>query len=81
MGEYAKAELVLNRALKRKQDSPETLYLLAQTYADQALGRSKGRFGTKRHLAVDGLGNPVEWILTGGQEADPYGETSNQNEQ
>ena len=38
--------------------------------ADQALGRSKGGFGTKRHLAVDGLGNPVERILTGGQEAD-----------
>jgi transposase len=34
------------------------------------LGRSRGGFGTKLHLAVDGLGNPVEFILTGGQEAD-----------
>ncbi len=34
------------------------------------MGRSRGGFGTKLHLAVDGLGNPVEFILTGGQEAD-----------
>ncbi|WP_406700924.1 IS5 family transposase [Singulisphaera sp. Ch08] len=38
--------------------------------SDQALGRSRGGFGTKLHIAVDGLGNPVEFILTGGQEAD-----------
>ena len=37
---------------------------------DQALGRSRGGFGTKLHIAVDGLGNPVEFLLTGGQEAD-----------
>jgi transposase len=37
---------------------------------DQALGRSRGGFGTKLHIAVDGLGNPVEFILTGGQAAD-----------
>jgi transposase len=36
----------------------------------QALGRSRGGFSTKIHLAVDALGNPVEFILTGGQEAD-----------
>jgi putative transposase len=34
------------------------------------LGRSRGGFGTKLHVAVDGLGNPVEFLLTGGQEAD-----------
>jgi transposase len=34
------------------------------------LGRSRGGFGTKLHLAVDGLGNPVKFLLTGGQEAD-----------
>jgi transposase len=37
---------------------------------DQALGRSRGGFGTKIHIAVDALGNPVDFILTGGQEAD-----------
>ncbi len=37
---------------------------------DQALGRSRGGFGTKIHILVDALGNPVEFILTGGQEAD-----------
>ena len=34
------------------------------------MGRSRGGFGTKLHIAVDGLGNPVEFVLTGGQEAD-----------
>jgi transposase len=34
------------------------------------LGRSRGGFTTKLHFAVDGLGNPVRFIVTGGQEAD-----------
>jgi putative transposase len=34
------------------------------------LGRSRGGFSTKIHIAVDAVGNPVEFILTGGQEAD-----------
>ena len=34
------------------------------------MGRSRGGFSTKIHIAVDALGNPVEFILTGGQEAD-----------
>lgn len=34
------------------------------------MGRSVGGFSTKIHIAVDGLGNPVQFILTGGQEAD-----------
>ncbi len=38
--------------------------------ADQALGRSRGGFSTKLHFAVDGLGNPVVFLLTGGQVAD-----------
>ena len=32
--------------------------------------RSRGGFSTKIHIAVDALGNPVEFILTAGQEAD-----------
>ena len=34
------------------------------------MGRSRGGFSTKIHIAVDGLGNPVEFILTAGQAAD-----------
>ena len=34
-GDYAKAELMANRAVKLKPDSPETLYLLAQVYQKQ----------------------------------------------
>jgi transposase len=37
---------------------------------DAALGRSWGGFSTKIHILVDALGNPVEFILTAGQEAD-----------
>jgi transposase len=37
---------------------------------DQALGRSRGGFSTKIHLIVDGLGNPLDFILTGGQVND-----------
>jgi len=36
----------------------------------QALGRSKGGFSTKIHVAVDALGNPLRFILTGGQVND-----------
>ena len=35
-----------------------------------ALGRSRGGFSTKIHVSVDGLGNPLRFILTGGQQHD-----------
>jgi transposase len=38
--------------------------------AAQALGRSRGGFGTKIHAAVSGLMLPVALLLTAGQEAD-----------
>lgn len=37
---------------------------------DQAIGRSRGGLTTKLHAAVDGLGNPVRFILTGGRRND-----------
>jgi len=36
----------------------------------QALGRSRGGFSTKIHVNVDALGNPLRFILTGGQRHD-----------
>jgi transposase len=36
----------------------------------QALGRSRGGFSTKIHLIVDGLGNPLDFQLTGGERHD-----------
>ena len=36
----------------------------------QALGHSRGGFSTKVHVRVDGLGNPLRFRLTGGQEHD-----------
>lgn len=38
--------------------------------ADQVLGRNCGGFTTKIHAALDALGNPFEFTLTPGQEAD-----------
>jgi transposase len=37
---------------------------------EQALGRSKGGFSTKIHAMVDGLGNPLRFILTGGNRSE-----------
>lgn len=34
------------------------------------MGRSRGGFSTKIHVTVDGLGNPLRFSLTAGQEAD-----------
>jgi transposase len=34
------------------------------------LGRSRGGFSTKVHAIVDALGNPLDFVLTGGQAAD-----------
>ena len=36
----------------------------------QALGRSRGGFSTKIHIAVDALGNPLKFVLTPGQNHD-----------
>jgi transposase len=36
----------------------------------QSLGRSRGGFSTKIHLATDALGNTLRFILTGGQRND-----------
>jgi transposase len=36
----------------------------------QSLGRSRGGFSTKIHLATDALGNAVRFILTGGERND-----------
>ncbi len=37
---------------------------------NEALGRSRGGFGTKIHAVTDALGNPLDFILTGGQASD-----------
>jgi transposase len=38
--------------------------------AEQALGKSRGGFGTKIHGSFDGLGHPVELTLTAANESD-----------
>ncbi len=38
--------------------------------ADKAVGRTKGGWNTKLHAVVDGLGNPVEFLLSAGNDHD-----------
>ena len=38
--------------------------------ADKAVGRTRGGFNTKLHTIVDGLGNPVEFMLSAGNDHD-----------
>ena len=40
------------------------------TQNEQALGRSRGGFTTKIHGLCDALGNPLDFILTGGEMAE-----------
>ena len=37
---------------------------------DEGIGRSRGGLTSKIHCVVDGLGNPVDFLLTGGQKHD-----------
>lgn len=38
--------------------------------ADKAVGRTKGGWNTKLHAVVDALGNPVEFLLSAGNDHD-----------
>jgi hypothetical protein len=39
----------------------------------EALGRSKGGLTTKIHIPTEGLGKPMQFVLTGGQTSDVKG--------
>ena len=39
-------------------------------HGEQDLGRSRGGFSTKIHIAVDALGNALRFALTGGERHD-----------
>ncbi|MBD5098396.1 MAG: transposase [Clostridiales bacterium] len=38
--------------------------------ADKAVGRTRGRLNTKLHTIVDGLENPVTFLLSAGNDHD-----------
>ena len=44
--------------------------VLKKKHGEQALGRSRGGFSTKIHIAVDALGNALRFILSGGERHD-----------
>ena len=44
--------------------------LLPPETADKAVERSRGGLNTKLHAIVDGLGNPVEFMLSAGNDHD-----------
>ena len=39
----------------------------------EALGRSKGGFSTKIHIQAEGMGKPMQFVLTEGQRSDVKG--------
>ena len=43
---------------------------LARKKNEEALGRSRGGFGTKIHVAVDAVGAPIKLLFTPGQDSD-----------
>jgi transposase len=42
----------------------------AKKHGAQSLGRSRGGFSTKIHIAADALGNALRFLLTGGERND-----------
>ena len=53
-----------------------TARVLKKAGEDQALGRSQGGLSTKIHAVTDALGNPMAFMLTGGQACDLDGSDS-----
>lgn len=44
--------------------------MVGEKTANKAVGRTRGGLNTKLHTIVDGLGNPVEFLLSGGNDHD-----------
>ena len=44
--------------------------MVGKKRANKAVGRTRGRLNTKLHAIVDSLGNPVEFLLSAGNEHD-----------
>ena len=42
----------------------------SQKRAEKSIGRTRGGLNTKLHTIVDGLGNPVEFLISAGNDAD-----------
>ena len=42
-------------------------------HQQEALGRSKGGFSTKIHLQAEGMGKPMQFVVTSGQTSDVKG--------
>lgn len=64
--EYVMIDSTVIRAHPCAAGAPES----EERTEEQSLGRSKGGFSTKIHVAVDSLGNPLRFILTAGQRHD-----------
>lgn len=61
-------ELILDSTIVRAHQHAAGLE--GSTAAAEALGRSRGGFSTKIHVACDGLGKPVKILVTPGQAHD-----------
>ena len=45
--------------------------MVGEKTANKAVGRTRGGLNTKLHAIVDGLGNPVTFLLSAGNDHDP----------
>jgi hypothetical protein len=56
--------------LTARRCAPTSMRPAPKKEGPQAIGRSRGGLTSKIHAVVDALGNPVRWLLSGGEVAD-----------
>ena len=64
------SEVMIDATIVRAHHSAAGALKKKGGQAEQALGRSRGGFSTKIHALTDAFGNPIRFILTGGQRHD-----------
>jgi transposase len=68
--EYILVDSTIVRAHQHSAGAPKKSDQSEDRFEAHALGRSKGGLSTKIHTATDALGNPMRFMLTGGQRND-----------
>ena len=58
---------------KGKLNVGEQSFSVEQFQQQEALGRSRGGFSTKIHIQAEGMGKPMQFVLTTGQCSDVKG--------
>ena len=45
-------------------------WCMGKNFSYASIGRTRGGLNTKLHAIVDGLGNPIEFLISAGNDAD-----------